>query len=77
MNRTSSAALPELKRIIVAFGNRLVMEYQSVRPFAALAKGLIEGSALYYGETLQVEEEDLSSGRGNHMRFTISQQLSR
>ena len=53
-------------------GNRLVMEYQSVRPFAALAKGLIEGSALYYGETLQVEEEDLSSGRGNHMRFTIT-----
>lgn len=55
-------------------GSRLVMEYQSARPFASLARGLIEGSAIYYGETLQIEEEDLSSGAGNHMRFTITRQ---
>ncbi len=55
-------------------GNRLVMEYQSNRPFAALARGLIEGSGAYFGETLVIEEEDLSDGVGNHMRFTITRQ---
>lgn len=54
-------------------GDRLVMEYSSNRPFAALAKGLIEGSGEYFGEQLTVEEEDLSAGEGNHMRFTVTQ----
>ncbi len=52
--------------------NRLVMEYQSNRPFSSLAKGLIEGSGIHYGERLTVEEEDLSGGEGNHMRFVIT-----
>ncbi len=54
-------------------GNHLVMEYRSNRPFAALAKGLIEGSGVHFGEKLTVEEEDLSAGAGNHMRFIITQ----
>ena len=56
-------------------GNQLMMEYQSKRPFSALAKGLIQGSAIYFGEQLSVEEVDLSNGIGNHMRFTITSQL--
>lgn len=55
-------------------GNQLVMEYQSSRPFAALAKGLIQGCGAYFKESLEVEEEDLSNGVGNHMRFTITRQ---
>lgn len=53
-------------------GDQLVMEYQSSRPFAALASGLIQGCGNYFGETLEVQEEDLSAGRGDHMRFTIT-----
>lgn len=52
-------------------GDQLIMEYASNRPFSALARGLIEGSGLYFGEQLEVAEEDLSNGAGNHMRFTI------
>ncbi len=55
-------------------GDRLVMEYRSNRPFAALAKGLIQGSGTYFGEQLTVEEEDLSEGEGNHMRFIITRE---
>lgn len=64
------AELPEFKT--ERNGSQLIMEYSSTRPFSSLAKGLIEGSGLYYGETLEVEAEDLSKGLGNHMRFTIT-----
>jgi hypothetical protein len=66
------AELPRFKT--VREGEKLIMEYQSSRPFAMLARGLIEGSAAHFGEILRVEEEDLSAGAGNHMRFTITPQ---
>ncbi len=52
----------------------LVMEYRSSRPFSSLAKGLIQWSGEYFGEKIAVTEDDLSEGKGNHMRFTISRQ---
>lgn len=51
---------------------RLVMEYRSPRGLADLAEGLIHGCGEYFGERLRVEREDLSEGRSQHVRFTIT-----
>jgi hypothetical protein len=51
---------------------RLVMEYRSPRGLADLAEGLILGCSEYFGERLRVEREDLSEGRSQHVRFTIT-----
>lgn len=51
--------------------NTLVMTYQSKRPFAALAHGLILGSIDHFGEAVSVVMEDLSAGQGNQARFVL------
>ena len=56
----------------VSVPGRLVMEYRSPRGLADLAEGLILGCGEYFGERLQVEREDLSGGRSQHVRFTIT-----
>ncbi|WP_019591432.1 heme NO-binding domain-containing protein [Thioalkalivibrio sp. ALE20] len=50
---------------------RLVMEYSSARPFAHLANGLIHGCLESFGETAEVDFEDLSHGEDTHTRFTL------
>jgi hypothetical protein len=50
---------------------RLIMVYKSTRPFAALAEGLLLGSIEHFGETVDVQREDLSEGRGMYVRFTL------
>ena len=52
----------------------MVMVYQSKRPFADLAHGLIEGCITHYGESVNVESEDLSNDGRTHVRFTLTRQ---
>lgn len=49
----------------------MTMEYQSKRPFADLAHGLIQGCISHYQEEVEVTEEDLSGGERKHVRFTL------
>lgn len=53
---------------------RLTMVYRSTRPFADLAEGLILGSIEHFDETIEVQREDLSEGRGTCVRFTLIHQ---
>ena len=50
--------------------NKMEMTYQSVRPFAPVAEGLILGCIAHYKEDIMVTVEDLS-GDGTHARFTL------
>lgn len=52
-------------------GESLELVYRSRRPFADLALGLIEGCAVHYQETIEVEREDLSEDTSTHVRFLI------
>ena len=52
----------------------MVMVYQSRRPFADLAHGLIEGCITHYDEPVNVESEDLSNDDRTHVRFTLTRQ---
>lgn len=51
----------------------LEMTYQSKRPFATLAEGLIKGCIAHYGEPIDMEIEDLSNGEGTAARFTLTE----
>jgi hypothetical protein len=53
---------------------RLTMIYQSTRGLADFAAGLIDGCIEHYGETIDVQREDLSGGRGTRVRFSLTQQ---
>jgi hypothetical protein len=50
---------------------RLVMDYRSPRRLADLAEGLMQGCADYFGESIEITRNDLSSGGGEHVRFTL------
>lgn len=50
----------------------MTMTYRSPRGLADLAQGLIEGCAAHYQEAVHIVREDLSDGRGTHVRFTLS-----
>ena len=50
---------------------RLVMEYRSPRPLAAFAFGLVRAAIGHFGEPMDLQIEDLSSGRGTAARFTL------
>lgn len=54
--------------------NTMVMVYQSTRPFADLARGLIKGCIAHYGEPVDVQMEDLSDEGRTHVRFTLMRQ---
>ncbi|MET0600233.1 MAG: heme NO-binding domain-containing protein [Mesorhizobium sp.] len=49
------------------------LTYRSSRPFAPLAEGLIRGCLTHFGETADIEIEDLSAGAGTSARFVITQ----
>ena len=52
---------------------RLCLTYQSSRPFAALAEGLIRGCIAHFREDADVKVKDLSNGMGTAARFIITQ----
>ena len=49
----------------------LLMTYSSRRPFGALALGLMQGCCRYFGEDVEIEQEDLSAGGVTRLRFTL------
>lgn len=49
----------------------LEMVYQSKRPFAPVAEGLIKGCIAYYKEDISLRSEDLSDGKNTHVRFIM------
>lgn len=54
---------------IVRDGPRVVLEYSSPRPFADLARGLIDGCLAHFGECAEIAAE----GTGSRCRFEIHQ----
>ena len=55
--------------------DRLVLTYRSPRCFADLAEGLIRETLEHYGERARLERADLSDGRGEVVRFTVTRTL--
>jgi hypothetical protein len=53
--------------------NSLQMTYRSERPFASLAEGLIRGCIAHYGQTVDVQIEDLSDGKNTSVRFLLTE----
>ena len=51
---------------------RLVMLYQSRRPFADLAEGLMLGCIAHYDEAVELHRADLELGAMNRVRFTLT-----
>ena len=51
----------------------LRLTYQSTRPFASLAEGLIRGCLAHFGEEADIQVEDLSAGAGTAARFVVTQ----
>ena len=47
------------------------LTYRSTRPFADLCEGLIEACGDYYGETWEIQRQDLSSPAGSLARFNM------
>jgi hypothetical protein len=64
----------ELPSIVCSDGGpgRLIVTYRSPRRLADLAQGLILACGKHYGEQLSLEREDLSAGKGEIVRFTLS-----
>jgi hypothetical protein len=52
----------------------LSMIYQSTRPFASLAEGLIMGCIAHFQEQISIQCEDLSYGQGTCARFVLTKQ---
>jgi hypothetical protein len=50
------------------------MTYQSRRPFADLALGLMQGCIEHYGEDISIEQDDLSDEGRSHVHFTLRRQ---
>ena len=51
---------------------RMTMLYESSRPFADLAHGLITGCARHYGEDIHIERENLNDGPSTRVRFDLT-----
>ena len=51
--------------------NKLEMTYQSMRPLAPVAEGLIRGCIAHYQEDITLTVEDLSGGDNTRARFTL------
>ncbi|MCA9103925.1 MAG: heme NO-binding domain-containing protein [Planctomycetales bacterium] len=67
----SDAELPSF-RFEYPADNEIVMYYQSTRPFADLAEGLIEACAEHFGEPVRIQREDLAPHDGTQARFAIT-----
>jgi hypothetical protein len=65
------AALPSFHYKDVG-SSTLEMEYRSPRGLADLAEGLMLGAAEHFHEAIALKREDLSDGRGTHVRFTLN-----
>ena len=51
--------------------DHMVMDYESTRPLAHFAYGLILSTVKHYGENIEVTMHDLSDGAGTRARFEL------
>ena len=65
------AELPSFQTRLID-DNTLEMIYQSKRPFAPLAEGLMQGCIEYYNENVNVDITDLSGGENKHVRYVLT-----
>jgi hypothetical protein len=56
--------------------DRFALVYNSSRPFAVLAEGLIMGCIAHFGEPIDLAVEDLSGGKGTSARFLLSRRAA-
>lgn len=49
----------------------LEMIYESNRPFAPLAEGLMSGCIEYYNEDINIDITDLSDGQNKHVKYVL------
>lgn len=64
------ADLPSFQ-VISQSAQELVIDYISNKPLVAFAKGLMEGAADYFGETLEIVIDDTIHDAGQQARFTV------
>lgn len=64
-----AAELPEFE-VTESDGTGISVVYRSHRAFADLAHGLIEGSAVYFGETLAIDRRPIAQD-GTHEEFRV------
>lgn len=64
------AELPRFRSLRLG-NNRLVLDYESGRPFADLAQGLIEGCISHYGVPIDLVRENLETGNRTRSRFVL------
>ena len=64
------AELPEFAHRYLADGT-FELEYRSKRPFADLAEGLIAGCIAHYGDPVELQRTDLSSGEETRCVFRL------
>ncbi|QKI89652.1 heme NO-binding domain-containing protein [Thiomicrorhabdus xiamenensis] len=64
------AELPSFDNMMVN-ADTMQLIYQSSRPFSALAYGLINGSASYFGETIDIQMNDQSDAGKSFVVFTL------
>lgn len=55
--------------------NSLKIIYQSERPFAPLAEGLITGCIAYHEEDIELQVTDLSNGENKHVEFLLQKTI--
>lgn len=54
----------------------LKMTYQSQRPFAPVAEGLIKGCIAYFDEKVDMQITDMSGGENKHVEFLLTKQAA-
>lgn len=52
--------------------DQLVLRYESTRPFADLAEGLMLGCCAHFGEPIDITRADESGGGGTRVRFSLT-----
>lgn len=55
--------------------NKMILDYESVRPFADFAEGLMLGCADHYQEKIKIQREVIDGGEKKKVRFYIEKQL--
>ena len=67
------AELPRFE-VVERSGERMTLIYESSRPFADLAEGLIRACGAHFGESVSVTRDNLPAGNGVRVRFTLTLQ---
>ena len=72
----SDAQLPHFDFQMPSDG-QMILDYQSERPFAMLAHGLISQAIVHYNEDIDLNYEDLSDGAGTSARFILTKRTEK